>query len=47
MTDEIAVMVCGHGSRDPEAITEFEAIAEHLRAHGIERMFFVDRDPHG
>ena len=31
MTDEIAVMVCGHGSRDPEAITEFEAIAAGLR----------------
>ncbi len=31
MTDEIAIMVCGHGSRDPEAITEFESIAEGLR----------------
>lgn len=26
---------------------EFEATGEHLREHGIERMFFVDRDPHG
>jgi sirohydrochlorin cobaltochelatase len=31
MTNEIAVMVCGHGSRDLEAITEFEAIASGLR----------------
>jgi sirohydrochlorin cobaltochelatase len=31
MTNETAVMVCGHGSRDPEAITEFEAIAAGLR----------------
>ena len=31
MTDEIAIMVCGHGSRDPEAISEFESIADGLR----------------
>ena len=31
MTDEPAIMVCGHGSRDPEAISEFEAIAKGLR----------------
>ncbi len=31
MTNETAVMVCGHGSRDPEAVREFEAIARGLR----------------
>ncbi len=29
---EVAVMLCGHGSRDEGAITEFAAIAERLRA---------------
>ena len=32
MTDRIGVMVCGHGSRDVEAIAEFGALAGHLRA---------------
>jgi len=32
------VMVCGHGSRDPEAITEFELVAASLKA----RMPLVD-----
>ncbi|MEO5338657.1 MAG: sirohydrochlorin chelatase [Magnetospirillum sp. WYHS-4] len=27
-----AVMICGHGSRDPEAIAEFDRLAIHLRA---------------
>ena len=31
MTEPIGVMVCGHGSRDPEAITEFAELAEALR----------------
>lgn len=30
--NETAVLLCGHGSRDPEAITEFEAAAAALRA---------------
>jgi sirohydrochlorin cobaltochelatase len=29
---KIAVMVCGHGSRDPEALREFELVATSLRA---------------
>ena len=29
---ESAVLLCGHGSRDPEAIGEFEAAAAALRA---------------
>jgi sirohydrochlorin cobaltochelatase len=31
MTEPIGVMVCGHGSRDPEAITEFAELAETLK----------------
>ncbi|MDP7602469.1 MAG: sirohydrochlorin chelatase [Alphaproteobacteria bacterium] len=27
MSEKTGVMVCGHGSRDPEAVTEFEAVA--------------------
>ena len=30
---ETAVLLCGHGSRDPEAVVEFEAAAAALRAH--------------
>ena len=26
------VMLCGHGSRDPDALTEFQALATGLRA---------------
>jgi sirohydrochlorin cobaltochelatase len=29
---ETAVLICGHGSRDPEAITEFELVAAALRS---------------
>jgi sirohydrochlorin cobaltochelatase len=32
MTDRIGVMVCGHGSRDVDAIREFDALAAHLKA---------------
>ncbi|MSO91974.1 MAG: sirohydrochlorin chelatase [Rhodospirillales bacterium] len=32
MTKRTAVMVCGHGSRDDAAISEFSLIARHLRA---------------
>lgn len=32
MTDTPAVMFCGHGSRDVEAITEFDLLAAHFRA---------------
>src|SRR5271165_1103643 len=28
---ETAVLICGHGSRDPEAIAEFELVATALR----------------
>ena len=28
---EVGVLVCGHGSRDPKAVTEFAAVAEGLR----------------
>src|SRR6516162_4357939 len=28
---ETAVLICGHGSRDPQAIAEFELLAEALR----------------
>ena len=31
MSEKIGVMVCGHGSRDPEAIREFEAVARGIR----------------
>ena len=32
MTDTPAVMFCGHGSRDVEAIAEFDLLATHFRA---------------
>ncbi|MGQ0662470.1 MAG: sirohydrochlorin chelatase [Pseudomonadota bacterium] len=32
MRSDTAVLICGHGSRDPEAIAEFEAMAARLRA---------------
>ena len=31
MTDTIGVMICGHGSRDVDAITEFDTLARHMR----------------
>ncbi|MCR6629545.1 MAG: sirohydrochlorin chelatase [Magnetospirillum sp.] len=31
MTEKIGVMICGHGSRDIEATTEFASLARHLR----------------
>ncbi len=31
MTEKLAVMLCGHGSRDKEAVTEFAVLAEHLK----------------
>ena len=31
MTDKIGVMICGHGSRDVDAITEFDTLARHMR----------------
>lgn len=43
MTDNTAVMICGHGSRDVSAIEEFGALARHLRArlpdHDVESGF--------
>lgn len=32
MDSSSAVMICGHGSRDPQAIAEFEKLAVHIRA---------------
>jgi sirohydrochlorin cobaltochelatase len=32
MTDRIGVMICGHGSRDVEAIAEFDLLAGHMKA---------------
>ncbi len=31
MTEKTGVMICGHGSRDVEATTEFASLARHLR----------------
>ncbi len=31
MTEKIGIMVCGHGSRDAQAVTEFAALAETLK----------------
>jgi sirohydrochlorin cobaltochelatase len=39
MTTDTAVLLCGHGSRDPEAIAEFETAAAALRAQLGERDF--------
>src|SRR3546814_15400316 len=32
MMEKIGVMVCGHGSRDEGAVSEFEAVARGIRA---------------
>jgi len=31
MTEKIGVMLCGHGSRDADAVTEFAVLSEHLK----------------
>jgi sirohydrochlorin cobaltochelatase len=31
MTERLGVMLCGHGSRDKEAVTEFAVLADHLK----------------
>lgn len=31
MTDKTGVMICGHGSRDTDAIAEFDRLAHHIR----------------
>ncbi|HVI51183.1 MAG TPA: sirohydrochlorin chelatase [Candidatus Sulfotelmatobacter sp.] len=31
MSDKTAIMICGHGSRDVEAIQEFDLLAQHFR----------------
>lgn len=31
MTESIGVMLCGHGSRDKQAVTEFAVLADHLK----------------
>ena len=32
MTDKTAIMICGHGSRDENAVAEFNNLAVRLRA---------------
>lgn len=32
MTDKLGVMLCGHGSRDDDAVKEFAVLAQHLKA---------------
>ncbi len=32
-TEKLGVMICGHGSRDEDAVTEFNQLAVRLRAH--------------
>ena len=32
MTEKLGVMLCGHGSRDKDAVKEFAVLAEHLKA---------------
>ena len=31
MTDKLGVMLCGHGSRDDQAVTEFAVLSQHLK----------------
>ncbi len=31
MTEKLGVMLCGHGSRDTDAVTEFAVLAQHLK----------------
>lgn len=38
MSDKPAIMICGHGSRDDGAVTEFNLVAQHMRER------FPDRD---
>ena len=49
MTDKIAVMICGHGSRDDAAIEEFNSLAVHLRKrlpdHDVESGFLEFATP--
>ncbi len=49
MSEKIGVMVCGHGSRDVEAIGEFEAVAagirERLPQHDVESGFLEFAKP--
>jgi sirohydrochlorin cobaltochelatase len=33
-----AILLCGHGSRDVEAISEFEALAGHISRHLPDRL---------
>ena len=49
MTDRDAVMICGHGSRDPAAVREFNTLAGHLRGrlpdHDVESGFLEFATP--
>ncbi len=31
MTEKLGVMLCGHGSRNRKAVTEFANLSEHLK----------------
>ena len=31
MSDKLGVMICGHGSRDKDAVKEFAVLSEHLK----------------
>ena len=31
MTEKLGVMLCGHGSRDTQAVKEFAVLADHLK----------------
>ena len=33
MAEKLGVMLCGHGSRDKDAVREFAVLAEHLKKH--------------
>ena len=49
MTDRTAVMICGHGSRDTNAVSQFNALAGHMRArfpdHDVESGFLEFATP--
>ena len=38
MTEKLGVMLCGHGSRDKDAVREFAVLSQHLK----QRMVFND-----
>ena len=36
MSDDFGIMVCGHGSRDENAVSEFAVVAEAMRTAGYD-----------